>query len=63
MESNQLIQQGEQRSAILASGKLFNDDDELIWPTEGRFFASAGLRYVPLVVNQTTAGNMPRHQT
>jgi hypothetical protein len=33
MESNQPAQQGEQCSAILVSGKLFNDDDGLIWPT------------------------------
>jgi hypothetical protein len=68
MESNQFIQQGKQRSAILASGKLFNEDDGLIWPIpkkfgRGRFFAPAGLRYVPLVVDQTTAGNMPSQQT
>ncbi len=62
MESNQFTQQGEQRSAILVSGKLFNDDDGLIWPTEGRILAPAGLCYIPLVVNQTTAGNMPRQQ-
>jgi hypothetical protein len=30
MESNQSTQQGEQRRAILVSGKLFNDDDGLI---------------------------------
>jgi hypothetical protein len=54
MESNQFTQQGEQRSAIRVSGKLFNDDDGLIWPTEGRFAALAG---------QTKAGNMPGQQT
>ena len=30
---------------------------------KGRFFALAGLRYAPLVVNQTTARNVPRQQT
>jgi len=27
----------------------------LIWPTKGRFFASAGRRYAPLAVGKTTA--------
>jgi len=63
MEPNQSTQQGEQRRAILVSGKLFNDDDGLIWPTGGRFAALAGRRYVSLVVGQTKAGNMPRQQT
>jgi hypothetical protein len=39
MESNPSTQQGGQRRAILVSGKLFNDDDGLIWPTGGRFAA------------------------
>ena len=38
-----------------ASGKRRNAPDGRIWPTEGRFFASAGRRYAPLVVNQTKA--------
>ena len=33
MESNQSTQQGEQRRAMLVSGKLFNNDDGPIWPT------------------------------
>ncbi len=33
------------------SGKLFNDANGLIWPTEGCFFAPAGLRCGPLVVS------------
>ncbi len=63
MESNQFIQRGEQRSAILVSGKLFNNDDGLIWPTGGRFSALSGRRYGPLVVSQTRAGTMPCQQT
>ena len=63
MESNQFTQQGEQRRAILVSGKLFNDDDGLIWPTGGRFAAFSGRRYACRVVGQTTVGNMPRQQT
>ncbi|MEO9876900.1 MAG: hypothetical protein ABJM26_03560 [Anderseniella sp.] len=35
----------------------------LIWSTEGRFSASAGLRYASLVVNQTTARAVPCQQT
>jgi hypothetical protein len=50
MESNQSTQQGEQRRAIRVSGKLFNDDDGLIWPTGGRFAALCGRRYACLVV-------------
>jgi hypothetical protein len=50
MESYQSTQQGEQRRAILVSGKLFNDDDGLIWPTGGRFAALSGRRYACLVV-------------
>ncbi len=63
MESNQFNQLDEQRSATLVSGKLFNNDDGLIWPTKGRISTPAGRRYAPLVVGQTTAGNMPRQQT
>ena len=63
MESNQLTQQGEQRRAILVSGKLFNDDDGLICPTGGRFAALSGRRYVSLVVGRTTAATMPRQKT
>ena len=67
MESNQFIQQCKQRSAIRVSGKLFNEDDGLIYPIpkkfgRGRIFALAGLRYVPLMVRETKAGNMPRQQ-
>ena len=63
MEQNQFTQLGEQCCAILVSGKLFNNDDELILPTKGRLSALSGLRYVPLVVGQTKAGNMSRQQT
>jgi len=63
MESNQFTQQGEQRRAIRVSGKLFNDDDGLIWPTAGQFAAISGRRYVSLVVGRTTAGTMPRQKT
>ena len=63
MEPNQFTQLDEQCGAILVSGKLFNNDDELIWPTEGRFSALSGLRYAFLVVSQTKAKIMPRQQT
>jgi hypothetical protein len=71
MESNQFIQQGKQRSAILVSGKLFNNDDGLICPVpkakEGQLSTPAGLCYDFLVVNQTTkpkeAEIMPHRQT
>jgi hypothetical protein len=46
-----------------ASGKLINDADGLIWPTEGRIFGLAGRRYATLVVNQTTACGVPSQQT
>jgi len=46
-----------------ASGKLINNADGLIWPTEGRFFAPVGRRWVHLVVGQTTAANPPSQQT
>ena len=63
MESNPFTQQGEQRRAILVSGKLLNDADGLIWPTGGRFAALSGRRYVSLVVGRTTAGSMPCQKT
>jgi hypothetical protein len=63
MESNQSTQQGEQRRAILVSGKLFNDGDGLIWPTGGRFSALSGRRYACLVVGWTTAASMPSQKT
>ncbi len=53
---------GAQRDAFV-SGKRRNAPDGRIWPTEGRFFALAGLRYAPLVVSQTTARSMPGQQT
>ncbi|MEM8688747.1 MAG: hypothetical protein AAGF81_15550, partial [Pseudomonadota bacterium] len=37
--------------------------DGLIWPTEGRVFASAERRCGPLVVGQTKARPAPRQQT
>ena len=45
------------------SGKRRNAADERIWPTEGRFFTPAGRRYARIVVNQTTAPDMPSQQT
>ncbi len=43
MEPNQVSPLGAVRSAMLeASGKCRNAADGLIWPTEGRFFASPG---------------------
>ena len=53
----------EAKRDVGASGKLRNNADGLIWSTEGRFSAPAGLRYGPLVVNQTTAGTVPCQQT
>jgi hypothetical protein len=56
MESNPFILAGVVRSAMwVASGKRRNAPDGRIWPTKGRFFASAGRRYAPLVVSQTKA--------
>jgi hypothetical protein len=55
MESNPAILAGAVRSAMGASGKPRNAPDGRIWPTEGRFFASTGHRYAPLVVGQTKA--------
>ncbi|MGI9385300.1 MAG: hypothetical protein ACR2PO_19280, partial [Methyloligellaceae bacterium] len=46
-----------------ASGKLRNDADGRNGPTEGRYFAPAGRRYDPLVVNQSTAQIVPSQQT
>jgi len=63
MESNQSTQQGEQRRPIPVSGKLFNDDDGLIWPTGGRFAALSGRRYACLVVGWTTAASLPSQKT
>ncbi|MGI9515150.1 MAG: hypothetical protein ACR2OL_19805 [Anderseniella sp.] len=53
----------EKRSAMWASGKLFNDADGLIWSTEGPFSGPAGHRFGSLVVNQTTARPVPCQQT
>jgi hypothetical protein len=44
------------------SVKLRNAADGLIWSTGGRISALSGLRYAPLMVGQTMAGNMPRQQ-
>jgi hypothetical protein len=56
MEPNPFTPAGAVRSAMqAASRKRRNAPDGRIWPTEGRFFAPAGRRYAPLVVNQTTA--------
>jgi hypothetical protein len=64
MESNPFTLAGAVRSAMqVASGKRRNAPDGRIWPTKGRFFASAGRRYAPLVVSQTTARSMPSRQT
>ncbi len=63
MESKQFTLLDAKRSAILVSGKIRNDADGLIWPTGGRFFPPARLRYALLVVIKTTAQIMPRQQT
>jgi hypothetical protein len=64
METNPFTLAGAVRSTMqVASGKRRNTPDGRIWPTEGRYFAPAGRRYVPLVVNQTTARSMPGKQT
>jgi len=52
MESNQSIRLGAERSAIHVSGKFRNDNDGLIWPTEGQIFTPSGLRYAFLVVDK-----------
>ena len=52
MESNQSTLLGAERSAIQVSGKFRNDNDGLIWPTEGQLFAPSGLRYAFLVVDK-----------
>jgi hypothetical protein len=62
MESNQLIQQGEKRKAILVSNKLLNKADGLIWPTEGRLSAFSGYRCAFLLVNQTKVEIAPYQQ-
>ncbi len=62
MESNQLIQQGEQRKAIQVSDKLLNKAEGLIWPTEGRFSALSGHRCAFLVVSQTKVEVAPNQQ-
>ncbi len=64
MEPDQSSLQGAGRSAIWLIGQVLQpsrwaDLAHLI----GRFFALAGLRYVSLVVNQTTAQNLPCQQT
>jgi len=55
MEPDPSTLAGAVRSAMRSSGKCRNVPDGRIWPTEGRFFASAGRRYAPLVVGQTMA--------
>ncbi len=64
MEPDQSSMQGAVRSAIWLIGQVpqrsrWADLAHLI----GRFLALAGLRYVSLVVNQTTAQNLPCQQT
>ena len=63
MEPNQRDLLGAKLARCGASGKLCNDTDGRIWPTEGRHFRPAGHRYDPLVVNQTTAWLVPCQQT
>lgn len=59
MESNRLTQQRGQRRTMRVSGRLCNDDDELIWPIGGRFTALFQRLYACLVVARTTAGTTP----
>jgi len=63
MEPNQFTGQARRAARCGASGKCRNAAGGLIWPTEGRVFASAGRRYGPLVVTQTTAWTVPGQQT
>jgi len=64
MGPNQLILQGAARSAIWLIGQVRERSRwaDLAHP-QGRFYALAELCYVPLVVNQTTARNVPCRQT
>ncbi|MCP4072493.1 MAG: hypothetical protein GY742_12255 [Hyphomicrobiales bacterium] len=64
MEQDQPSMQGAVRSAIWLIGQVpqrrrWADPAHL----KGRFLALAGLRYVSLVVTQTTAQNLPCQQT
>ncbi len=63
MGSDQFTLQGAVRRAIWLIGQA---PERSRWAglthLKGRFFALAGLRYVPLVVNQTTARNVPCQQ-
>jgi len=63
MSANLIIQLGKQCSAILVSGKLFNNGDGLICLTGGRLPTFSGHRYAFLLVGQTNAKSMPRQQS
>ncbi|MCP4011205.1 MAG: hypothetical protein GY726_17025 [Proteobacteria bacterium] len=64
MEQDQSSMQGAVRSAIWLIGQV---PQRRRWADlahlKGRFLALAGLRYVSLVVTQTTAQNLPCQQT
>ena len=59
MEPNQFTRLGAKRDAIPVSDKFRNNDDELIWSTEGRFYRLSGRCHASLVVGQTKARNIP----
>ncbi len=63
MGINQFIQLGEQCSAILVSGKLFNNGEGLTYPTKGRLLVPSGYRYTFLMASQANAKSMPSQQT
>ena len=60
MGANPIIQLGKQCSAILVSGKLFNNGDGLICLTGGRLAAFSGHRYSFLMVGRINAKSMSR---
>ncbi len=63
MSANLIIQLGKQCSAILVSGKLFNNGDGLICLTGGCISAFSGHPYTFLMVGQINAKSMPRQQS
>ena len=71
MSANLITQPGKQCSAILVSGKLFNNGDGQFYLTHAkhvsdmpsRSSAVSGHRYTFLMVGQTNAKNMPRQHS
>jgi hypothetical protein len=63
MEPNQFVSKARSAARYGLSDKLRNAGDGLIWPTEGRKLALAGLRCGRLMVGQIMASTTPRQQT